>query len=380
MASQASRTSASSRRPTRTPPTSLLCSRSRETIFSTAWPPSVRHAATAASASATWRCGMAGTPCAARKARPSTSLSMPPGSASTAGGGAGASAASAPAACQRPIAAKASTACVGSSCTRQPCACSRRFSSGVTMPAKARLKRARPRAAAARCARSCPHNRRAAGRGQEQHQAVVGTATRGLDRGVVQHLVLRGGLAGHVHRVGGGTERHAPLQLGRGGRGQRRQFQPGVAGGVGQQRAHAAGNGDHAQPRPARRRADGKGLAQAEHLLHRGGAEGAAVVEHGLVDAVLARQAGGVRHRGTRTGFGAADLGHDHRLARGARAAQDLLQPAAVACAFDVGQDHTRGRVVDQRVDDVGHRGRSLVAGGDPVAQAQAAGARQRKA
>ncbi|KAG1172527.1 hypothetical protein G6F35_016854 [Rhizopus arrhizus] len=99
------------------------------------------------------------------------------------------------------------------------------------------------------------------------------------------------------------------------------------------------------------------------------GAHRAVLAEQGVIDRVVARQRGGVRGGGLRTGLGAADLGDDDRFAGVARRGQGAAQLVAVAAAFHVRHDDPRVGIAGQPFNAVGDVDVGLVAGADPVRQ-----------
>ena len=196
---------------------------------------------------------------------------------------------------------------------------------------------------------------------------------RALDqRGVV------GDLAGDVHRIRrpGEGDPGADRVLRRLGHGA--QIQAGIAGGVRHQHTHAAGDGEQPQ-RPVRgqRRQAGAG-GDAEELGDIARPVHAVFAEHRVVDRVVAGQRRGVGRRCLRTDGGAPDLDDHHRLLRRPGGCQRAAQPEAVAAALHVAHDDLGVGVVRHPFHAVREVDVGLVAGGDPLRDADIALARQR--
>ncbi|KAG1533831.1 hypothetical protein G6F50_015738 [Rhizopus delemar] len=165
-----------------------------------------------------------------------------------------------------------------------------------------------------------------------------------------------------------GSETTWPPGLGVGGGfGQR---QPRVLGVVRHQRAYPAGYREDAQAFTLGQLLPGvQRIPQVEEFFDGAGAHRAVLAEQGVIDRVVARQRGGVRGGGLRTGLGAAELGDDDRIAGVARRGQGAAQLVAVAAAFHVRHDDPRVGIAGQPFNAVGDVDGGLVAGADPVRQ-----------
>lgn len=208
------------------------------------------------------------------------------------------------------------------------------------------------------------HDRRVVGRTGEQRadraaqQLGLQAGERNVDRVAVQHGLLAG-----LQRAQG----RGRLCIGR------RRLEARAAEAVGDQRAGAAGRGQHRHASPAWRapgRERGRNVEQVGEGL---GADHAQLAEQCVVHAVRARQRTGVRHGRACACLGAADLEDHHRLALARRLQRRGAEFVRMAQPLHVERDDRGGLVVRQVVHEIGQVQVDLVAGGNQLRQPDAA-------
>ncbi len=191
-----------------------------------------------------------------------------------------------------------------------------------------------------------------------------------------QHAGIGEHLGGEIDRVRRGREVGQRGAQDRGGLGaELGGHQSHVRAEVHRQHAEAARVGEDRHPRP-RRAVVQEGLGQGEQLGGIGAADRAPVVEHRVVDRVLARERAGVRGGGAAAGRAPARLQHEHRHPASMRARERLAQPRRVLHVLEIQAGHARLGILHDLGEDLGGLHVRLVAGAHPVVEAEARGAR----
>ena len=181
------------------------------------------------------------------------------------------------------------------------------------------------------------------------------------------------GLGGDVDRIARRAEREAGEQLGLRRLRHGRQLEAVIGGDVGHQDAATAGDRHDAEALPGRQDAAGRGISEIDGLLRRFRPPGAEIAKDRVVDGVAAGQRRRVARGSRRADRRAPDLDGDDRLAGAPRLLQRFEQSAAVACAFEIEDDDLRLGIINDSGQALRCLHVGLVAGGDPIAQAEAA-------